>query len=70
MQKHKQMIKPLLRRCLGHRHWLIKHVQNDWLAGTWFFLLATQLASFFSGLLMLYAFCFMNGLQVFVFTMR
>jgi hypothetical protein len=39
-RKHKQCLKPTLRLVFGKSHWILKHLQNDWLAGTWFFFVA------------------------------
>lgn len=36
-KKYKQMLKPIVRVIFGRKHWLVMHLQNDWLAGTWVF---------------------------------
>lgn len=38
---HKQVVKPITRKIFGRDHWIIKHLQNDWLAGMWFNLIIT-----------------------------
>lgn len=53
-KKHKQVIKPVVRVIFGRNHWIVKHLQNDWLAGTWFFLIAT-IVCFFGTLLLFFS---------------
>ena len=40
-KEYKQMLKPLLRVVFGRNHWILMHLQNDWLAGTWIFFYGT-----------------------------
>lgn len=43
-KRYKNALKPVLRILFGRSHWVLKHLQNDWLAGTWFFYYATLVA--------------------------
>lgn len=42
-KKHTQVIKPIFRAICGRDHWLIMHLQNDWLAGMWINLVVTDI---------------------------
>jgi hypothetical protein len=62
------MIKPLARICFGSHHSVIKHIQNDWLAGTWFFFYASLLSSFASLLYLIYSCRNANQLEIFIYS--
>eukprot|EP01041_Mallomonas_annulata_P001362 gene1362-2633_t len=66
-KKHKQVVKPVVRIIFGRNHWIIKHVQNDWLAGTWFFFLATFMCLFGSVLLFLDALVRLSNEEMFIY---
>lgn len=38
---YKNCLKPTARVIFGRNHWIMKHLQNDWLAGTWVFFWGT-----------------------------
>lgn len=69
-QKHKQFIKPCARVIFGRRHWIIKHLQNDWLAGMWFFFYASLIGTIGSIGFMLAAFAYGTDTEKFVYTCR
>mmetsp|Transcript_964 Transcript_964/g.964 ORF Transcript_964/g.964 Transcript_964/m.964 type:complete len:321 (-) Transcript_964:227-1189(-) len=67
-KKHRQIIKPLARICFGPHHSIIKHIQNDWLAGTWFFLYASALSTLASLVVLVYSCRDANQLEIFIYT--
>jgi hypothetical protein len=58
---------PMCTRCFGAKLWIVTHLANDWLAGTWFFLYANAIFTFGSFLLLIIA-VFVSGSpeQIFV----
>ena len=36
-KKHENYVLPFCLRVFGAQMWVVKHLANDWLAGTWFF---------------------------------
>jgi len=66
-KKHLQLIKPMLRKIIGRDHWLIMHLQNDWLAGMWIFLVATDICLFGSFVLFFAACSHRNHEEIFIY---
>jgi hypothetical protein len=57
-------------RWFGARMWMVQHLANDWLAGTWFFLWANLLFTVGS-FLFLFTACYTdNAKQIFVWFSR
>lgn len=57
---------PLFIRMFGPRLWVVKHLANDWMAGSWFFLWANALLTFASFVIMLIAFAVGDSQQIFI----
>lgn len=57
---------PFFIKVFGPQVWIIKHLANDWMAGTWFFLWANVLLTIGSFLLLLVALGVGNDAQIFV----
>lgn len=53
-------------RCFCSKRWLQMHLRNDWLAGVWFFLWASSVATFGNVILLLEVLARGQGLQSFV----
>lgn len=68
-KKHKQVVKPCARKLLGRDHWIIKHVQNDWLAGMWLMLIATLFCCLGTLMLLLSAAAFGSDEECFIYGM-
>jgi len=62
----KNYVLPLALRVFGARIWVVKHLQNDWLAGTWFLLWANVLFTVFSFLLLFTAVASGDPEQIFL----
>ena len=54
-QKHENNVMPLLISTFGAQMWIVKHLSNDWIAGTWIIYLANVLLTVASFLLFLIA---------------
>lgn len=65
-KNHKNVVLPFLLRYCGARMWMVKHLANDWLAGTWFFLWANAIFTFFSFLLLFSAIASGDPNQIFM----
>ena len=39
-KRHENVVLPFMVKWFGERRWILRHLANDWLAGTWFFLIA------------------------------
>ena len=63
-------MKPVVRKLFGRNHWIIKHLQNDWLAGTWFFLIATGVCLFGTAILFLQAIATAVTEEIFIYGVR
>ena len=46
--------------------WVVKHLANDWLAGTWFFLWINIIMTFGSGILLIMALAVNSAQQIFI----
>lgn len=49
LQTRKNVFMPVMKvlcRCFCSKRWLQTHLRNDWLAGVWFFLWGSSVASF------------------------
>ncbi|RYG60910.1 hypothetical protein EON64_18960, partial [archaeon] len=57
---------PIFLRINGAQMWAVKHLANDWLAGTWFFLWANALLTFGSFIMLLVAIGVQSPFQIFV----
>lgn len=66
MQKRENYILPIFLRINGAQMWAVKHLANDWLAGTWFFLWANALLTLGSFIMLLIALGLNNSGQVFI----
>lgn len=64
------MIKPAARKIFGRRHWIIKHLQNDWLAGMWFFLYASLIGTLGSLAFAAHSFLWGTDTEKFVYACR
>jgi hypothetical protein len=53
-------------RCCVSKRWLKEHLRNDWLAGVWFFLWASSVATFCNIIMLLDVLARGHGLQSFV----
>ena len=62
-----QVVKPVVRVIFGRNHWIIKHLQNDWLAGMWIFYVATLFCLIATGLLFLYALAYGTNEELFIY---
>lgn len=62
-RKAENFLLPYCIAVFGSRMWIIKHLANDWLAGTWFFLWASGVFTFASFILMITAFAKSAGPQ-------
>eukprot|EP01038_Epipyxis_sp_PR26KG_P006951 gene6951-9506_t len=65
-KKQENYLLPLCLRAFGAQMWIVKHLANDWLAGTWFFLWANGLLTFISFIMLFIALGLSNAKQVFV----
>eukprot|EP00599_Poterioochromonas_sp_BG-1_P003251 CAMPEP_0173135606 /NCGR_PEP_ID=MMETSP1105-20130129/1994_1 /TAXON_ID=2985 /ORGANISM="Ochromonas sp., Strain BG-1" /LENGTH=485 /DNA_ID=CAMNT_0014047641 /DNA_START=1 /DNA_END=1458 /DNA_ORIENTATION=- len=65
-KKHDNVVLPFFIKVFGPQVWIIKHLANDWMAGTWFFLWANVLLTIGSFLLLLVALGVGNDAQIFV----
>ena len=59
-QETENYLLPLCIKTIGPRMWVVKHLANDWLAGTWFLLWANVLVTVISFLFFVVA-CGPNG---------
>jgi hypothetical protein len=53
-------------RLLGPQLWIVKHLANDWLAGTWFFLWANAIVAFASMVILFISFGLGDSSQIFI----
>jgi hypothetical protein len=53
-------------RVFGPQLWVVKHLANDWLAGTWFFLWANAIMAFGSTVLFIATLVLQDKAQVFI----
>lgn len=53
-------------RLLGPQLWIVKHLANDWLAGTWFFLWANAIVAFASMIILFISFGLGDSSQIFI----
>lgn len=53
-------------RVFGPKLWVVKHLANDWLAGTWFFFWANALMVFGSLILFFAALALGDPAQIFI----
>ena len=65
-KKRKNYVLPLALKMFGARIWVVKHLQNDWLAGTWFLLWAIVFFTIFSFILLFSACETGNPEQIFL----
>ena len=65
-KKRKNYVLPLALKMFGARIWVVKHLQNDWLAGTWFLLWANVFFTIFSFILLFSACETGNPEQIFL----
>ena len=65
-KKRKNYVLPLALKIFGARIWVVKHLQNDWLAGTWFLLWANVFFTIFSFILLFSACETGNPEQIFL----
>lgn len=63
---HKNYVLPMMIRLLGPQLWIVKHLANDWLAGTWFFLWANAIAAFVSVIILFISFALGDAAQIFI----
>lgn len=57
---------PFVLLTCGNQIWMLKHLANDWLAGTWFFLWANGIATLGSGILLIAALAVADAAQIFI----
>lgn len=67
-KKHRQIIKPVVRVCFGSHHWIVKHLQNDWLAGTWFFFYASLICLLGSIVVLCFSLSYGNDEEIFIYS--
>lgn len=63
---HKNYVLPMMIRVFGPQLWIVKHLANDWLAGTWFFLWANAIAAFASIIILFISFALGDAAQIFI----
>jgi hypothetical protein len=65
-KKHQNYILPFMTRVFGPKLWVVKHLANDWLAGTWFFFWANAFMVFGSLIMLFAALALNNTAQIFI----
>jgi hypothetical protein len=65
-KKHENYVLPIMLRIFGAQTWVVKHIANDWLAGTWFFFWANFLFTMGAFFLLIDACARGNPKEIFV----
>jgi hypothetical protein len=69
-KKHDNYILPFMLRVFGAQMWIVKHLANDWLAGTWFFFWANAIFTFGAFILLFSSLVRGNAEEIFVWLSR
>lgn len=67
-KKRVDYVLPIMMKIFGPHMWVVKHLANDWLAGTWIFLVGNVILAFGTFILMLIAIGIGNEAQIFIYT--